>query len=82
MTKYDNLYKRIKFIENMIKEKPHQKCMNESMNSQIEIEIMPDVANQEYDLNAICETADSTYWTLELPDEVHNMYYNVLVTDK
>lgn len=51
------------------------------MNNQIELTIIPESASENYDLNAICETADSIYWTLELPDEITKVYYKVYITD-
>lgn len=49
------------------------------MNNQIELTIIPDDASDTYDLSSIIETADSIYWTLELPFNVNN--YRVLITD-
>lgn len=46
------------------------------MNNQIDLTIIPENANENYDLNLICETADSIYWTLEMPDEITKAIYN------
>jgi len=55
------------------------------MNNQIELEIINDSDNQFYDLNGICENADSIFWTLvpnemlslwNLPLKIYNCYTN------
>ena len=39
----------------------------------ISVKIIENQNNLFYDLNGICETADSIYWTL-VPDEVFSIY--------
>lgn len=39
----------------------------------ISVKVIDDGNNKFYDLNGICETADSIYWTL-VPDEVFSIY--------
>ena len=51
------------------------------MNNQIELTIIPENASEDYDLNAICETAESVYWTLELPYEINYSQYKQFSTD-
>ncbi len=39
----------------------------------ISVKVIDDSNSKFYDLNSICETADSIYWTL-VPDEVFSIY--------
>ena len=40
---------------------------------QISIAMIPDERIMRYDINAICETADSIYWTL-VPEEMFRLW--------
>lgn len=53
------------------------------MNNQTDLIIIPENAGEFYDLNKIMETADSIYWTWDIPDLAKDWYYKIyLVIDE